>query len=464
MALQARERGAFETFHDLAWRAVQTGQPNDPDLMYLLARAQALSGRRRDALIVLRRLAEAGAVNDAATEPDLRRVRELPGWGEVQALAARLNTSAVAPAPVAAPDPPSSAPAAAPVLPSSAAPSVAAPSPAPPAASPARAPIPPTPPAAAPVALAAPVAPELPVTPPPAPRHALRIEPAAVEDAARFSTRAFVPSGLAYDAVSRRFLFGDVAGRRLFVVGEGTDRTTDLVRGESAGFEEVTALASDAQRGDLWLASSAPRGEAGAIHRLQLISGRMLATFAVARGDGALGLIDLAVSPSGLVVALDSGAPRVLVLRPGSTTLDPPLPLLVAAPVSVALDEPGRRAYVAHASGIVRIDLQARTAAPLDAEEGLELANIERLRRHGSALIAVQRQPDGSRGVVRLELNGAGTRVTGAALLDVPPDGDISFPTISGDALYYLTAVPPDATNESEPRTMEVVVRRIQLR
>ena len=77
LALEARARGAFETFHDLAWRAVQTGQPNDPELMYLLARAQAVSGRRRDALVMLRRLAEAGFVNDAATHEDFRRVREL---------------------------------------------------------------------------------------------------------------------------------------------------------------------------------------------------------------------------------------------------------------------------------------------------------------------------------------------------------------------------------------------------
>ena len=35
LALEARTRAAYETFHDLAWRAVQTGTPNDPDLLYL---------------------------------------------------------------------------------------------------------------------------------------------------------------------------------------------------------------------------------------------------------------------------------------------------------------------------------------------------------------------------------------------------------------------------------------------
>jgi len=89
LALEARERGAYETFHDLAWRAVQTGRPNDPDLMYLLARAQALSGRRRDALVTLRRLAEAGVANDAATDEDFRRVRELGEWQYIVTLASK---------------------------------------------------------------------------------------------------------------------------------------------------------------------------------------------------------------------------------------------------------------------------------------------------------------------------------------------------------------------------------------
>ena len=109
-ALEARERGAYETFHDLAWRAVQTSRPDDPAALYLLARAQALSGRRRDAAITLRRLAEAGVPNDAATHEDFWRVRELPEWPYVQTLAARItppSTPVVAapPAPAAAPPP-----------------------------------------------------------------------------------------------------------------------------------------------------------------------------------------------------------------------------------------------------------------------------------------------------------------------------------------------------------------------
>src|SRR5262245_37142714 len=79
----AAARGAFETFHDLAWRAVQKGRPNDPALMFLLARAQALSGRPEDALVMLGRLVDMHAAVDL-TIPDFDRVRQRPGWAALE--------------------------------------------------------------------------------------------------------------------------------------------------------------------------------------------------------------------------------------------------------------------------------------------------------------------------------------------------------------------------------------------
>src|SRR5262245_21194530 len=127
LALAAADRGDFELFHDLAWRAVQTGPKQDASLMLLLARAQALSGRPHDALGMLQRLAGMGVATDAATNPDFSRTRELPGWPEVAERIARVNPNGPAvatpasgarrPTPAAA----SSAAAAAPLPPSTAA-------------------------------------------------------------------------------------------------------------------------------------------------------------------------------------------------------------------------------------------------------------------------------------------------------------------------------------------------------
>jgi hypothetical protein len=72
LALAAAERGQYETFHDLAWKTLQAGPPRDPALMYLLARAQSLSGRPYDALIMLERLVDMHVAVDAAANEDIQ--------------------------------------------------------------------------------------------------------------------------------------------------------------------------------------------------------------------------------------------------------------------------------------------------------------------------------------------------------------------------------------------------------
>jgi hypothetical protein len=108
-ALEAASRQEYEAFHDLAWRAVQKGPPRDPDLMYLVARSQALSGRPADALVMLRRLAEMKIPTDAVSSDEFERVRALPGWADVAALLdsrkpALAAAEAAPPVPPAAPN------------------------------------------------------------------------------------------------------------------------------------------------------------------------------------------------------------------------------------------------------------------------------------------------------------------------------------------------------------------------
>src|ERR1700730_8932751 len=88
LALDALVSGDYERFHDLAWKTVQTGPPRDPDLMFLLARAQSLSGRPHDALVMLGRLAEMGVAADVTASDEFQVVRTLPGWPAVEALIA----------------------------------------------------------------------------------------------------------------------------------------------------------------------------------------------------------------------------------------------------------------------------------------------------------------------------------------------------------------------------------------
>ena len=84
LALDAAARQDFNAFHDLAWRTLQAGPKNDPALMTMLARAQSLSGRPHDALVMLQRLAAMGVVTDAATSDDFSGVRALPSLAGVR--------------------------------------------------------------------------------------------------------------------------------------------------------------------------------------------------------------------------------------------------------------------------------------------------------------------------------------------------------------------------------------------
>ena len=400
LALAAADRGEYETFHDLAWRAVQTGPPNDPSLMYLLARAQSLSGRPHDALVMLQRLADLGVASDADTNDDFKRTRQLPGWPEV---AARMHR-------IAHPDSPRAAePAAAASSPSSA----------------------PTP------------------------------------EAARFSTEGFVPGGLAYDAVSRRLLFVDRLGRKLIVVGEGSNHPVDFVRADSAGFQEISAVEIDARRGDLWVASAADSG--GTLHKLQLVSGRPLKAFPVDADLEPVKLVDLAVTPSGAVLVLDSANRRLLALRAGGTSLERVVRMNVREPASLATTSDDDIVYVAHREGVSRIDLRARTAKPVAAPKSVSLAHLERIRWRRHALIAVQADDDGSRRIVRLDLNANGSAVTRETTVEgaLPTTGP-TFVTISGDELLYLVDGSGHATGQS-PRDapasiVEFVAYRVHLR
>ena len=136
----------------------------------------------------------------------------------------------------------------------------------------------------------------------------------------------------------------------------------------------------------------------------------------------------------------------------------------IAAPTSIAAAGDERTAYVAHRDGIVRLDLQARSATPVTAPAAIVLGGFERIRSHRNALVGVQVLPDGSRHVVRLQLN-RGQAVTDATAIGAPLslDGGPTLATVSSDDLYYLSTEQEDSPTPAGANVMTVVVRRIRL-
>jgi hypothetical protein len=458
LALEAAERGEYETFHDLAWRAVQTGPPRDPALMLLLARAQSLSGRPHDALVMLQRLADMGAGADAVTSDDFTRTRQLPGWPEVQArLEQGAGSDRAATTPGSSPTSPPAAGNRAAVSPAAAPPA---------AASSAAVVSPPAKPAAAPPAAAS--------TSAAAPANAAAAAaspstaPPPASEALRFSTSRLALGGLAYDSVSHRYLVGDRLGRKVMVVSEGSGSVVDLVRSDSAGFHDIAAVEVDAKRGDLWVASNELADSTGALHRLQLVSGRPLRSYPVSSELGPVTLVDLAIGSTGAVLALDSAGRQVLTLRAGGTSPERLAQVDVRAPVSLAVPEEEGIVYVAHADGISRVDLRAKSAAAVSAPKEVSLAGLERIRWYRRALIAVQVDASGSRQIVRLDLNGRGRAITRATMLE--PSRAVAgktFVTVTGDELVYLAENPQGSVGQSSNAASapsDFVAYRLKLR
>ncbi len=404
-ALDAAERQDYETFHDLAWRAVQTGPKNDSALMYLLARAQSLSGRPGDALVMLQRLAEIGTKTDAATNDDFRRVRALPGWAEFDGN--RPATSATA-APLTAPAP----------SPTSAADSRAA---------------------------AAPVTPK-----PSAPeKSSPPIAPKTSGESLRF-TIPMAPAGLAYDAVSRRFIVADREARRLAVVDEFSQHVANLASAQSAGFGSIGALEIDTRLGNLWVVSgsetshlaTADRPDSSArttLHKLQLVSGRVLQSYDLADRFALAKFVDVAAAIDSTILVLDAAGHRVFRLRAKSSELEVAVTLPDEHPSSIA-PAADNLVYVAMEDGISVVDLAARTVTRLKPASRVDIRRIARLRWHKGSLVGIQ-QSDGGYRAVRFTLDRTGRRVTHEQILAAPlPAVAPTSAAISGGALYYLAA------------------------
>jgi hypothetical protein len=439
LALEAADRQDYDAFHDLAWRTAQKGPKNNPELMTLVARAQSLSGRPHDALVMLQRLLAMGVVTDAATSDDFRRVRALPAWSDFERDVADAGEKRNAPD-AAKPD----AAKAGKPDPAGARPTTARPE------NPAESRTSPKPEAAPKPGSAA------------KPDTARTAEPPGAEavvgdadEAIRFNTPAFTPAGLAYDEVSDRFIVGDEHARKLTVVDEASRRVANLVGAQSAGFGDIGGLEIDAHEGDLWVVSTTSEDPAVArLHKLQLVSARILYSIELPASFGAARFSDVAVAPHGTVIALDSLGNRLFSVTPKSR--DPKLgaKLDVKNATSVA-PESASTAYVAHEKGIVQVDLGSRRSRAVKASKNVDLAGLHRIRWHHGSLVATQKATDGSYRIVRIQLSGDGRTATSLEVLDrgVPMTSPKAA-ALSGDIFYYLASSAND----------EAIIRRVTIK
>jgi hypothetical protein len=271
------------------------------------------------------------------------------------------------------------------------------------------------------------------------------------------------PTGLSYDRVSGRFVVADRQARKLVIIDERSRHVVDLVSAESAGFHEITALEIDPRRGELWVASAAAPGADSQpmtiLHKVQLVSGRPLAALPLPDPFGAARFDDVAVSEGGTVFVLDGLGGRIFRLAADQRSFVVTAALGLDHPTSLAPSD-DRSVYVAHAEGIVRLDVSTGAVTPLSGPKDLQLTGFERVRWDRDSLIGIQRLPDGARRVVSIRLARTGGR---ALSMDViAPDVSMPDPmaaTLSEHVFYFVTDEP-----RGSGRAPEIIVRRAQRR
>ena len=397
LALDAAERKDYETFHDLAWRTVQLGPKDDPALLFVLARAQSLSGRPHDALVMLRRLAPAGVAREAAASAEFERVRALAGWPEVEALLTSEGPGG------REPEGPGARGAGGPGK----------------------------------------------VTKATAVKPDVTLNAFGAAEALTFAAASFKPAALAYDAVSRRFIISDTDVSRLAVIDEFSHHLATLASGQAAGFGTVTALAIDPRAGDLWVASvDGSSGEdVPALHKLQLISGRVLKKFpSESRSAGPF--VDIAIAPDGTVYAVQQ-AGVVWRLPAGGGSLAPTHRITHSQFASVTVSSQGA-VYLADRESVMRF-----TPAPgayVKAPDGADLSGLVRIRWSRGSLIGLQQTTGGSYRVIRMRLGRDGRSVTAVDVLDASVNTpNPAAATLAGDVFYYL----------AETSGAELAIRRV---
>src|SRR5262249_42975755 len=147
-------------------------------------------------------------------------------------------------------------------------------------------------------------------------------------------------------------------------------------------------------------------------------------------------LQDVGVTREGTVMVLDAVGNRVLRWRPANHTFTAVATLHVAATTSLA-PAGDRFVYVAHESGIERVDASSGTVESLAHSSDVQIAGFERIRWARDSLVGIQRLPDGSQRAVRIRI--VAGRAAGIDIID----GEIAatdrpLATASGDEFYVL--------------------------
>ena len=220
----------------------------------------------------------------------------------------------------------------------------------------------------------------------------------------RMTTLAEVPGVLLVesvvrDAVRGRWLVSQVRGRTIVAMDDTGAISPFLAENSTLG--GVLGLVSDDRNGVLWAATApvppsthgvpatTPR-LTGALLKIDMATGRLLARYPAPEGDRTLG--DVALGQDGTVYVADSTGGDIFRLRPDGAGLEILLPAgTLGSPQGMALSPDGAALIVAdYSSGLWRIELGTGVAMRLVQPATDSLIGVDGLTRDGGVLFGFQ--------------------------------------------------------------------------
>lgn len=258
------------------------------------------------------------------------------------------------------------------------------------------------------------------------------------------------PQAIARAGADGDFFLGGLGQGRIVRVGGDGAVATFYEPGEG-GPEGVSALAVDAERGHLWAAGTAVRGEgrdlainmkAAALYRFDLESGELQASFPIADDKPLPHLFnEIAVGPDGRVFAADALSPLVYFLASGADKLE----AFIGAPGlsgfhGLAMTPDGRYLFVSDwVTGVYRIETSSRTVSRLAFDPTVNLGGIHSMAFRDGKLFAVQTGTRPER-VSRIQLSESLDKAVGmfplsAAQAEYQQPG---LGVLAGDGYYFV--------------------------
>jgi sugar lactone lactonase YvrE len=254
--------------------------------------------------------------------------------------------------------------------------------------------------------------------------------------------RDFIGEGMAWDPESRRFFFGSVAQRRIVAV-DGAGKATPFSHPDDE-LQCILGLAIDVPRRLLHAVSTSAltaTGRKSLVNEIVTYDLRTGRKRGAIRVPGAEQLNDVAAAPNGDLYTSDSASGAVWRIRGGEAAAFVPAGQ-VRGSNGVAVSADGQRLYVAHTTGIARVDTATGALERVSIPPGVTVAAIDGLYVNGGSLLGIQNVTNPAR-IVRMQLADDGKAITRVETLQSHHNPAFDDPTtgaIVGNDFYVLAS------------------------